>query len=970
MKTEKKSFQEPLHITTSILFIILILIVGFVLSLYSYRKTTAIVISATNKLFNELALEVAQNFKATYSPVSQAISLLSYTHAVKGTSLEERLGSVSLMANVLQHEPGISGLQVGYENGDYFVIHPLRSAYEVNLFAAPEDAAYVVDNISMDVSGTGTLRRIFFNIKLQEMQRLGPVPSDFDARKRPWYMQAMESPSVVATAPYFFYFLHKTGVTISRQVAGGFSVVAADVTLEQISRTISRTSFAPSEEKVLLNREGRVLAYSHQDQAVQREGDTLTMPSLAGLGSGVLEYIADNIELKPGELRFRYQGDDWLGLVADLDIGHDIVPRLLLVAPADEILVEARLIRTNAFFLTLLTLAVAIPITWFISGRISVSIRQLAVEARRVSRFDFDSPLAIRSKITEVDELADSMRILQKTISRFLKLVQSIAGEQEFETTLKRITRETMAISWADAVISYLVNDDRTMLVPDVIMDRKQGSVDSTTLPAVPLADFPFGRGQGKEMEMIRFTAQQDHKMGALFELLQTDELTVVPIPLADRQGDPIGMLALLYRDIDTKGELAERLSFARAFSGFAAVSLETRQLIKIQKQLLDSVIGLLAGAIDEKSAYTGGHCQRVPVITEMLARAACDSREAPFKDFTLSSEEWEELHIAAWLHDCGKVTTPEYVVDKATKLETIYNRIHEIRTRFEVLKRDAEVEYWQQVAEGGDRDALRDGLLEKWQQLDDDFAFVADCNLGGEFMAPEKIQRLETIAGRTWMRTLDDRLGISSEEMQHRKGVQKQDLPVQEYLLADKPEHCILRPPGEQVAAGNPWGFKLDVPEYLYNLGELHNLKVARGTLTPEERFMINDHIVQTIRMLSRLPFPRHLSRITDIAGSHHETMNGTGYPRRLLGDQMPLTARMMAIADIFEALTASDRPYKKAKKLSEALRILSFMKKDQHIDPQLFELFLTSGVYLEYAEKYLAPEQIDAVDISDYLG
>ena len=969
MKTVKKPLREPLHITISVLFIILILSVGFVLSLYSYRKTTAIVISATNKLFNELALVVGQNFKGTYSPVIQAISLLSHTDAVTGKTLEERLGSISLMADVLKHEPAISGLQVGYENGDYFIIRPLPSDYEIKRFAAPEDAAYVVDDIAMDVSGTGIMRRIFLNRKLQELERRDPVPSSYDPRKRPWFIQAMESPAVVSTPPYFFHFLHKVGTNISRQVPGGSAVVAADITMEQISRTISRTGFAPHEEIVLLSRrDGRVLASKKQGQTVQQEGDTLNLSSLVDLESGVLKYVAGNVDLKPGELRFSYQGDDWLGLVADLEISHGIAPRLLLVAPANEILVEARTIRKNAFFLTLLTLAVAIPITWFVSRRVSVSIRQLAAETERVSRFDFDSPSTIRSRITEVDELAGSMSVMQKTISRFLKLVQSIAEEQDFETTLKRITRETMAISRADAVVSYLMDDDQAMLVPDVIMDRREGSIDSATLPAVvPTA---FSAWQGDGVEMVRLTLRQNYKLGALLELLEVDELTLVPIPLADRQGELIGMLALLYRDVDTKGELADRLSFARAFSGFAAVSLETRQLIKMQKQLLDSFIGLLAGAIDAKSAYTGGHCQRVPVITEMLARAACDSREAPFKNFNLSGDEWEELHLAAWLHDCGKVTTPEYVVDKATKLETIYNRIHEIRTRFEVLKRDAEIEYWQQVADGKDRDELRAELKETWQELDDNFSFVADCNLGGEFMAPEKMERLCAIAKRTWLRTLDDRLGISWEEMQRKESTRKHELPVEEYLLADKPEHCIRRPSREQIAEDNPWGFKLDVPEYLYSLGELHNLKVERGTLTPEERFKINDHIVQTIKMLSQLPFPRHLSRVTEIAGCHHETMIGTGYPRRLRGDQMSLTARMMVIADIFEALTASDRPYKKAKKLSEALRILSFMKKEQHIDPQLFELFLTSGVYLEYAEKYLAREQIDEVDISDYLG
>ncbi len=968
MKTGKQAIREPLHITISVLFIVLLLGVGFVLSLYSYQKTTAIVISATNKLFDQFALEVAGNFKSTYRPVIQSVSLLSFSHAVKGTGMQERLDSIALLADVLRHEPALAGLQVGYENGDYFILRPLPSAYEQKLFAAPEEAVYVVDDIAGDGSGAGQLQRLFLNSRLQEIQRNAPVPTTYDPRTRPWFIQAMETPSVVSTPPYLFTFLRKVGTTISRQTPGGGAVVAADITLEQISRTLANTSFAPHEEKVVLGKNGRVIAYSHQEQIVPRAAGNSGMPTLAGLGSDVLGCVAEQVELQPGELRFSCLGRDWLGKVVDLDIGHDIAPRLLLTVPADEILVEARRIRKNAFLLTLLTLAVAVPVIWFVSRTISGSIRKLASETERVSRFDFADSATIRSRITEVDDLAGSMSNMQQTIARFLKLVQSIAGEQDFETTLKRITRETMTVSRADAVISYLVDEEQGLLVPDVIMDRGTGSLDASRLPAVKPEVFSGLTGDSDGV--VRLDRREEGPLGAMPALLEVGECILVPMPLVDRQGDLIGMLALLYRDFGTRGELSGRLSFVRAFSGFAAVSLETRQLIRMQKQLLDSFIGLLAGAIDQKSPYTGGHCQRVPVITEMLARAACDCRDAPFENFELSVDEWEELHIAAWLHDCGKVTTPEYVVDKATKLETIYNRIHEIRTRFEILKRDAEITYWQQLAEGYDGDALKEELAAQWRQLDEEFAFVADCNLGGEFMAAEKMERLEAIGRRTWMRTLDDRLGLSWEEMKRRESVPAQELPVRELLLADKPEHCIRRPARERVAADNPWGFKLDVPEHLYCLGELHNLRVERGTLTAEERFKINDHIVQTIKMLSQLPFPRHLSRVTEIAGCHHETMTGTGYPRRLRGDQMSLTARMMVIADIFEALTASDRPYKKAKKLSEALQILCSMKKEQHIDPQLFELFLTSGVYLEYAQQYLERDQIDEVEISDYLG
>jgi len=412
------------------------------------------------------------------------------------------------------------------------------------------------------------------------------------------------------------------------------------------------------------------------------------------------------------------------------------------------------------------------------------------------------------------------------------------------------------------------------------------------------------------------------------------------------------------------------RIAFIEALSGFAAVTLESRQMLRMQEALLNSFIKLIAGAIDAKSPYTGGHCQRVPEITLLLAQAACDSDDPRFRDFNLDDKQWQALEIACWLHDCGKVTTPEYVVDKSTKLETIYDRIHEIRMRFEVLKRDAIINYWQQLSAGGDEKTLKDALDKALQELEGDFAFVAECNEGGEFMADDRVERLKRIAERTWMRTLDDRIGISWEELGRKNRAEKAELPVEEKLLADKPEHVIERQDHERMPDDNPWGFRLDTPEYKYNRGELYNLSIARGTLSEEERFKINEQMVETIVMLNKLPYPRHMKNIPDIAGCHHETLDGKGYPRRLTKEETPITGRMMTIADIFEALTASDRPYKKAKKLSEAIRILSFMKQDRHIDPDLFELFLSSGVYLDYARKFLDPEQIDDVDISEYVA
>lgn len=380
------------------------------------------------------------------------------------------------------------------------------------------------------------------------------------------------------------------------------------------------------------------------------------------------------------------------------------------------------------------------------------------------------------------------------------------------------------------------------------------------------------------------------------------------------------------------------------------------------QEELLNSIIKLIAEAIDAKSAYTGGHCERVPAIAQLLLDEANNSKEGAFKDFTFNStEELREFEIGAWLHDCGKVATPEYVVDKSTKLETIYNRIHEVRMRFEVLWRDAEISYLKQSISEQE-------LKEQQDNLRDDFEFLAGTNVGGEFMNIDKQQRVQEIANKEWLRYFDDRLGLGEVEALRYEKQESKELPVLEKLLSNKIEHIVKR---ENFDSSNyeQEGFKLEVPEYLYNYGEIYNLCIEKGTLTAEERYKINEHVILSIKMLEKIPFPEHLQNIPEYAGTHHETLIGTGYPRKLTKEDLSIPARIMAIADIFEALTASDRPYKKAKTLSASIKIMSFMVKDQHIDADLFKLFLTSGVYKDYAQKFLKPEQIDEVDVASYF-
>ena len=427
--------------------------------------------------------------------------------------------------------------------------------------------------------------------------------------------------------------------------------------------------------------------------------------------------------------------------------------------------------------------------------------------------------------------------------------------------------------------------------------------------------------------------------------------VSVLALPLIDRKDNLIGV-AQFINAMDNNGKVinftSDTVNMLLSICQLLIVVLENKGLREAYSQLLESFIEVLARAIDAKSPYTGSHCQKVPIITRMLTTAATEETEGPLKDFEMSDDDWYALHIASWLHDCGKVTTPEYIVDKATKLETINNRIHEIRNRFEILRRDAHIAYLQKrLADVDSKENLQAEFVAKVKKLEDDFAFVAWCNTGDNEISKANQKRLEEIGEQTFTRYFNRMLGLSWAERNAVPTPEIYNHPCQEQLLQDRPDHLIDG----------------------YNRGELCNLKIKQGTINKEEREKINDHIVVTIDMLKALPFPKELSNVVEYAGSHHEWVNGKGYPNHLTGDQMSIPAKIMAIADVFEALTAKDRPYKEPKKLSEVLRIMQEMKNIGHLDPDLYRVFITHKVYLDYAEQYLDKEQIEDINPEEYL-
>ncbi|MGE4502814.1 MAG: HD domain-containing phosphohydrolase [Thiomicrospira sp.] len=385
------------------------------------------------------------------------------------------------------------------------------------------------------------------------------------------------------------------------------------------------------------------------------------------------------------------------------------------------------------------------------------------------------------------------------------------------------------------------------------------------------------------------------------------------------------------------------------------------------QARFLDALVEMLAQAIDDKSPYTARHCARVPALAMMLASAAEATDKGVFKDFAFQNDDQRrEFRLAAWLHDCGKITTPEHIINKGSKLETLYNRLHEIRMRFEVLWRDAELLCLrQQQADPDNAAEYKHALHLQQRQLQADFAFIAEVNTGLTPLSFDDIERLKILAKRRWTRHFDDRLGLSAQE-HARHTTPPAALPVEEPLLRDKTEHLIAHSHEPHYAA--ELGIKMPIPRYEANLGELYNLSIIQGTLTPEDRFKIDEHVISTIRLLNKVPFPPEYARVPRYASTHHETLNGEGYPRQLQADDLSMVERILAIADIFEALTAADRPYKPAKTIKQALDILYHEVNAGRLDRAVFELLIESGVYLDYAHHYLNESQTETLSLADY--
>ena len=541
------------------------------------------------------------------------------------------------------------------------------------------------------------------------------------------------------------------------------------------------------------------------------------------------------------------------------------------------------------------------------------------------------------SKNTDVD----SVEGLLGRLEQLNDIGAALSNERDITRLLEYILLTAKGITHADGGTIYSKAANASSLHFEILRnDSLNIALGGSAGPPIHFPDLPLTNATGEPNGSLVAAYAAIHRVTVNIEDAYTDpnfdfsgtrkfdqntgyrSRSFLTVPMCNQDGDVIGVLQLLNAMRPGSHEV---VPFSKAdqqlvesLASQAAIALNNRLLINQLEGLFESFISMINLAIDEKSPYTGGHCQRVPTLTMMLAEAAAKNTEGPLASFSMTEADRYELKIASLIHDCGKVTTPVHVVDKATKLHTLYDRIDLIDTRFEVLRRDAEIAALRQqlalrpCVDAAAESAALEHLKVQLDTLDDHKAFLRATNSGGEFMSDAAVARVQHIASHYQWRNTEGR---------------------QSNFLSDD---------------------------------ETENLSIRKGTLTQAERDTINYHIVATIKMLEKLPWPKHLQNVPEYAGGHHERMDGKGYPKGLRREEMSVQARIMGIADIFEALTASDRPYKPGMKLSQAIGIMVKMKEQGHIDPDLFDIFINQGVYLSYAQAFIHPLQIDEVKLS----
>ncbi|MBW3695643.1 HD domain-containing protein [Vibrio sp. T187] len=947
---KKRRYPLSIHITS--LFLVLTTIVGIVLITISYRHSQELLTGTAQELSKEHSNKLESVFKQAVAPVLTTLDFMAVSSFIRhqGKSLEQKpwLASIDL---IFKQNPNLVALFYTANDGAFTIFRPLGTNKLRQAAGAPPKATMMINSADL----TGKNETIYLDGNHKQIGRKLTKDNTFDPRTRPWFINAESDGEIRLSSPYLFHFLKTSGITLSRRSADGKHVIGADFTLESLSTQISKLAYSPQTRLALFDMNFHLLGQHQLNLDINMSHEE----QLEALNNSVMAKLLGEEDYNQTVFKeVNFNLSDWSLTMTPVNLTDNVTLLLAEATPQSDLLADLLSMRDKQITVAVILLLTCFIFVWGIAKRLAMPLQNLVELTDNIARFDFKRTHYPKSMIKEVSNLTTSIELMEHTLHDLLNLLRDTASNQEFSVLAKTVAHQSYLITKAETIVLFVESEETgtfEVAANHAIIPFKADINEF-------IKDTPWLLSKLKAGETIHINRDDNALKRHQNSIFNSD---IYLFPLLNREKRLVGIVVIGYERAITQIQ-SDKHAFLREVLSFAEIAKDNIDQMQQQKDMLNAFIELIASAIDTKSPYTGGHCQRVPELTKWLTELT-EKDQRYFPHFSLDSKQWEELNLASWLHDCGKVTTPEYVVDKATKLETIYDRIHEVRMRFELLKVQAESDYWQAISQGQDTQEQKAILEQTQAELDEEFAFIAECNLGSEDMEDSKVERLNKIASRTWKRTLDDQLGVSWIEKQRHET--KAYLPKMEPLLADRDVHRI--PWQQGFSPMDVWkeDFVLTPGAVKYNRGELHNLSIRRGTLNDEERFMINDHIIQTLSMLERLPYPEHLKNIPSIAGGHHERVDGKGYPRGLNQEQLSVPARVMAISDVFEALTSSDRPYKKAKTLTESLNIMTQMATSGHIDPKLYVLFLEGEVDQRYAEAFLDDKQVTEVDREHHI-
>ncbi len=702
---KKQRYPLSIHITN--LFLVVTCAIGSVLIGISYYYAQNILTGIAKQLSYENTRKLESTFRQNASPVLTSIDLIALQ-----PSLSERRPPLSqnhLLASVeliFRRNPYLASLFYANQHGDFTLFRVMRNDEDRQHFQVPDNTKLMVNFTQLD----GTNQYYYFDAGLTMISSRQDQNNRFDPRTRPWFNDAQNDGEIRLTQPYLFYFLNTNGVTFSRRSDNGLTVVGADFTLQSLAEQLSHIGHSDRSRLILFDQQFHLLAH-YQAKQDDNQPEQDFYPSLA---SGVFKPILNRVSNDTLYEAVDSEGATWSVTLTPVNLANNVNLLLAEATPQDQLLGELIDMRNTQIGFAIVMLLLSFAFVWWVARRLAKPLTTLVELTGNIARFDFKKTRYPKSLIKEVADLTESIQLMEHTLHDLLRLLRETASNDDFKLLAKTIAHQSFLVTRAETILlfTYSPKTQRFSVAANhAIIPFKLDIEDLVQSTAWLITKL-------KQGEVVHLSRDENALQRYRDQLYNSD---LYLFPLLNRDKQLVGVLLLGYERKLTKQQ-SDKHAFLRELLSFAEIAKENIDRMQQQKDILSAFIELIASAIDTKSPYTGSHCQRIPILTEKITQAAERDKQY-YPQFSMTRHQWEELRLAAWLHDCGKITTPEYVIDKATKLETIYDRIHEIRMRFELLKLQAESDYWRQVAEGGDASILKKELLSIQRTLDEEFA-------------------------------------------------------------------------------------------------------------------------------------------------------------------------------------------------------------------------------------------------------